>query len=316
MANTNFDAILSTTLANYRDTLEDNLSKNVPLWHFLKKEGRVNRKGGEKAVEQIMFGKNPNSKTYSDYETLDLTPAEGISAAEYPWKQHAVTVAISGMEEAKNEGKHAVIDLLQSKIEQAETTAIDDFDVMFWSETVGNSGKDFNGLGLLIGDENSTVTTVGGIDCTDPDGEFWQSFVERTAGTLSVADMTDTYLRAVRGTDRPKFGATTLELWQAYNNALQANQRFTDAKTAEAGFHNLLFQGAPLLWGDNVPEGTMTFVNPKYLRLAILGDNLLRAGKFDSPSDLDARYAKILTKGQLTTSNRRLAGSRLEGRTA
>lgn len=315
-ANPNYDALLSTTLDNYRDTLEDNLSKNVPLWHFLKTQGRVTKKGGNKVVEQLLYGKNTTSKTYSGYETLTMTPQDGVTAAEYEWRQHAVVVNISGIEEAKNSGEYAVIDLLQSKIEQAEISAIDDFDIMFHGDGTGNSGKNFLGTGALIGDASSSVTTVGGIDATDSDNAWWRSFIERTAGALTIEDMTHCFHMASRGQESPKYVESPLDLFESYNAQLQANQRFTDPKTAEAGFRNLAFQGIPFIYGDHATAGTVEFVNPKFLRLATLGDTWLKNGKFQEPDDQDSRSCKILSYGQLTCSNRKLAGSRLENRTA
>lgn len=313
--NTNFDALLSTTMDNYRDTLEDNLSQNVVLWHFLKENGRITKRGGAKIIEPILYGPNDTAGSYELYDPIAIDAQEGMTAAEFDWKQHAVTVAIAGIEEAKNAGEYAVVDLLQSKIEQAEITAIDQFDVMFNGDGTGNSGKDFLGLSALIGDENG-VAVVGGIDCTDADNDWWRSYVDDTAEALTIEDMTHAFHMAVRGREMPKYGQTTLALFESYNAQLQANQRFTDPKTAEAGFQNLTFQGKPLVWGENVPTGTVTFVNPKFLRLNVLGDKWLKNSPFTSPETVDARYSKILSYGQLSVSNRKLAGSRLESRTA
>ena len=311
-----FDALLSTTLDNYRDTLEDNLSTQVPLWHFLKENGRITKRGGAKVIEPLLYGSNTTSKTYSDYEALDFTPQEGITAAEFEWRQHAVVVRISGIEEAKNAGKYAVVDLLQAKVEQAEISAVEDFDVMFHGDGTGNTGKNFLGTDALIGDQSSAVTTVGGIDCTDPDNAWWRSYVDRTAGVLTIEDMTHAFHMASRNRVAPQYGETTLELFEAYNAQLQANQRFTDPKTAEAGFRNLVFQGVPLMWSDNIASGSVEFINPKFLRLNQLGDTWLKNGKFVEDELSDSKSSKILSYGQLSVSNRKLAGSRLEDRTA
>lgn len=315
-ANVNFDTMLSTTMNNYRKTMEDNLSKNVPLWHFLKQSGKVNKGGGVKIIEPILHGPNTTAGSYAGYDILPLTPQEGVSAAEYDWKQHAVTVIISGIEEAKNSGEHAVVSLLQTKIEQAEITAIDQFDVMFNGDGTGNSGKNFLGLKAIIGDNASTVTTVGNINCTTAGNEFWRSYVDRVAEQLTIEKMTKAYHQAVRGRNQPKYAQTTLALFESYNAQLQVNQRFTDPKTAEAGFQNLTFQGKPLMWGDNNEAGVVMFVNTDFLRLNTLGDTWLKNSKFTEPDDQDARSCKILSYGQLSCSNRKLAGSRLEGKTA
>lgn len=311
--NTNYDTLLSTTLDNYRDTFDDNLSKDVVTYHFLKKNGRVKTlSGGAKIVEPLMYGSNSTAKTYSLYDSLDYTPQDGMTAAEFEWRQHAVTVIIAGIEEAKNSGPEAVIDLLDAKVQQAEISAIQSFDVMFNGDGTGNSGKNFLGLGALIGDASSSITTVGGIDASDSDNAWWRSYIKRSVGALNLEDMQRAFYGASRGTVSPEWGQTTLDVFLEYNALLQANQRFTDPKTAEAGFQNLTFHGKPIVWGPNVPSGTLTFANSKFLRLNKLGDTWLKPSKFRELEGKDARSSRILSYGQLTISNRKLGGSRLE----
>lgn len=46
-----------------------------------------------------------------------------FSAAEYPIRQAAVAVSISGLEELQNSGEEAIIDLLESRVMNAEDTS-------------------------------------------------------------------------------------------------------------------------------------------------------------------------------------------------
>ena len=97
--NASFDALLSTTLANYRKQLTDNVFTARPLTYFLMDKGRIRMlDGGTKIVEPLIYGTNSTVASYSGYDTLSLTAQEGISAAEYDWKQYAVSIAISGIE--------------------------------------------------------------------------------------------------------------------------------------------------------------------------------------------------------------------------
>ena len=121
MSNPNFDALLSTTLANYRDQLTDNVFTARPLTYFLSDKGRIRMlNGGTKIVEPLIYGQNSTVASYSGYDTISLTAQTGITAAEYDWKQYAASIAISGIEEAKNNGEQEIINLLEAKIMQAE----------------------------------------------------------------------------------------------------------------------------------------------------------------------------------------------------
>lgn len=321
--NTSFDTLASTTLQNYEATLDDNLSKAVVGYYFLKDAGQVRTKTGRQFVEPLLYAENSTGKSYTDYEQLSVDTSTGISAAVYDPKSYAITVAISGMEEAKNSGPEQLVDLLEAKIKQAEISAIDDLDVMFWGDGSGNSGKDFVGFGALIGDATTDAATItaggvapGGIPTTSSQNTWWLSSITRSAGTLTLAKMSTAWNNASRGMDMPTWGATTQTLFEKYESLLQPQQRFSDSKTAEAGFQNLTFKGKPFVWSPNVPSGTITFINPKYIRLNKLGDQWMKSTPFVRPRDYDARWSNIISYGNLSCSNRKLAGSRIEGATA
>ena len=312
MANPNFDALLSTTLANYRDKLTDNVFSARPLTYWLMDKGRIRTEsGGTKLIEQLIYGENNTVASYSGYETLSLTPQTGISAAEYDWKQYAASIAISGIEEAKNNGEHAIIDLLEAKIMQAEESLREGFNRMFFADGTGNSGKDWNGLGNLIESGN----TVGGINSATAGNEYWRSYEDNTAGALTLAQMATAYNTTSVGNDHPDVILTTQTLFEKYESLLQPQLRYTDTKTADAGFQNLLFKSAPIMYDVHAPAGTMFFLNSKYIKLVGHSDKWFKQTDFVRPENQDARFALIMCYGNLVVSNRKKQG-KLTAKTA
>lgn len=310
--NVNFDTLLATTLANYRDQLTDNIFTARPLTNHLMEKGRVRMlDGGTKIVEPLIYGLNSTVSSYAGYDTIGLTAQEGISAAEYDWKQYAASIAISGIEEAKNNGEAAIVNLLEAKIMQAEESMREGFNQMFFGDGTGNSGKNWLGLDALIADDN----TVGGIDRTAVGNDFWQSYVEGTAGALSLADMSTAYNSVSVGNDHPDMVLTTQTLFEKYESLLQPQLRYTDSKTADAGFQNLLFKSAPVVYDVHAPSGTMFFINSKYLTLVGHSGKWFAQTDFVRPENMDARYALIMCYGNLTCRNAAKQG-RLDGRTA
>jgi hypothetical protein len=305
MANPNYDEILSTTLANHMPKLVDNVFSARPLVFFLKKAGQVRViNGGNKIVLPLMYGQNSTAGSYSAYDSISITPQTGITAAEYNWKQYAATIAISGIEEAQNSSEEAIIDLLEAKTFQAEETITEQMDQMFiQSDGTGNSGKDWLGLEILVRDAQATV---GGIDASTD--AWWESYVEGTAGSLTLADMRTAYNSVAVGNDQPNVILTEQTLFEAYEDLLQSQERFMDASTADGGFQNLLFKGAPVVYDDYVNTGDMYFLNTKYIRLVGHGDNWFKPTPFVRPDNQDARYAQILCYGELTISNRARQG--------
>ena len=309
-ANSNFDNLLTTTLANYRSTLTDNVFTARPLTYKLMEGGRIRMlNGGTKIVEPLIYGQNSTVGSYSGYETLSLTPQEGISAAEYEWKQYAASIAISGIEEAKNNGEQEIINLLEAKIMQAEESMRESFNQMFFADGTGNSSKDWNGLGNLVESGN----TVGGINSSTY--SWWQSKEENTSAALTLAQMSSLYNSVSVGNDHPDLLLTTQTLFEKYEALLQPNLRYTDTKTADAGFQNLLFKAAPVMYDVHCTAGVFYMLNSKYLTLVGHSGKWFSQTSFVSPEDVDARYALIMCYGNLTVRNRAKQG-KLTAKTA
>ena len=309
-ANSNFDNLLTTTLANYRKQLTDNVFTARPLTYALMEKGRIRMlNGGTKIVEPLIYGQNSTVGSYSGYDSIALTPQEGISAAEFEWRQYAASISISGIEEAKNNGEQEIINLLEAKIMQAEESMRESFNTMFFADGTGNSSKDWNGLGNLVESGN----TVGGIDSNTY--TWWKSYEENTAAALTLAQMSTAYNSVSVGNDHPDTLLTTQTLFEKYEALLQPNLRYTDTKTADAGFQNLLFKAAPVMYDVHCTAGVFYFLNSKYITLVGHSNKWFAQTDFIKPEDTDARYALIMCYGNLTVRNRAKQG-KLTAKTA
>jgi len=310
--NSNFDALLSTTLANYRDQLTDNIFTARPLTYMLNENGRIRMlNGGTKIVEPLVYATNDTIGSYSGYDTISLTPQAGISAAEYEWKQYAGSISISGIEEAKNNGEQEIINLLEAKIMQAEESIQEGFNTMFYGDGTGNSNKNWNGLGNIV----KATGSLGGIDPAGAGNSFWVSYEENTATALTLAQMATAYNTVSVGNDHPDVVLTTQTLYEKYEALLQPQLRYTDTKTADSGFQNLLFKAAPVMYDVSCTSGVMFFLNTKYLTLVGHSAKWFQQTEFVRPEDLDARYALIMCYGNLTCRNRKKQG-KLTAKTA
>jgi hypothetical protein len=299
--NSNFDAILSTTLQNYRPTLVDNIFTATVLLDHLNSRGRVvMEEGGTSIVEPLVYAVNDTANSYSGYDAIDLTPQDGISAANYQWKQMAASIAISGIEEAQNRGTEAIIKLLNAKIMQAEESIKESLNDMLYASSVGNGGKDFQGLGFIIDASN----TVGGIDPST--NTWWRSYEENTATALTQAQMATAYNTASKGNDTPDMIVTTMTLFEKYESLLTPQVRYQDVTKANLGFQNLMFKQTPVVFDVSCPTGNMFFMNSKYLKLTGMNGHWFNTTDFQkgTVAGVDARYALILSFGELTCSNR------------
>ena len=114
--------------------------------------------------------------------------------------------------------------------------------------------------------------------------------------------------RARIAADACDFQVTTQTLWETYEGKLQVNQRFTDAKTAESGFTNLLHRGSKVVWSDLMPATKWYFLNSNHVKLAVLSGNWMKFRGFVEPYDRDAKYGLITSYGAFGTNGRRYLG--------
>lgn len=300
MAFADYNALLSTTLKNYRPTLVDNIFKAAVLLDHMNERGRVVvEEGGSSVVEPLVYAANSTAAVYSGYDTISLTPQDGISVAEYDWKQMAASIAISGIEEAKNRGKEQVIKLLNAKIMQAEESLRELMNTQLFTGT--GAGNNFFGLDPIVATLNNTV---GGIDASAQ--TWWNPNVNSTATALTLALMTTAYNDAANGNDVPDIVVTTQTLFEKYESLLTPNVRYQDTAKANAGFQNLMFKQTPVVFDKIATAGRMYFLNTKYLKLTGMNGHWFETTDFQTGTvnGKDARYAIIMAYGALTCSNR------------
>jgi len=324
--NSSFDAIISTTLKHYTPKLEDNIFGNSTLLYWLREAGNIEKVGGgEQLVEPILYASNTTVGAYQAYDSLSTTPQEGITSAVYDWKQYAGTVAISGIEEAKNNSREAVIALLKAKVDQLELSITDGLNTMLFDNPTTNT-RNWNGIAAIVSHTETTSTKgdseyvagssntfVGNIDSEAAGNSWWQNQVNGTTQALSIPTMSNMFNRCSAGTVRPEFIITGQALWEKYESLLQPSQRFQDPKAASAGFENLMYKSAPVLWDEHIGGATpvtdrMYFLNSKFLKLKVHSDVWFKPTPFEKPHGQDAKYSQILCYGNLVTNNRRFLG--------
>jgi hypothetical protein len=309
-----YNALFSTTLQNYQPTLVDNIFKDLVLLNHMNQGGRVvMEEGGTQIVEPVLYEENTTAASYADYDNILLTPQEGITAAIYNWKQIAASIAISGIEEAKNRGTEAIIKLLNAKIMQAEMSIKKLVNDQLLSSNDGTTNPlEFNGIGGFAGSLN---TEIGGIDAATE--TWWNPTIPAGIqnATLSLVNMANVYNNASKGNDTPDIIITTEPLVSKYESLLTPNVRYQDVAKANAGFQNLMFKQTPVVYdlampGNQSSNASMYFLNTKYLKLTGMNGHWFTSTPFQqgTVAQKDARYAIVLAYGQLTCSNRSRQG--------
>lgn len=304
-ANPNYDQLLTTTFAKHTPALADNVTANIILLYWLQEAGQLKvEDGGHKLVEPLMYGKG-NTQSYSGYEELEVSPVEGISAAEYNWKQVATPITIDETTELKNRGKSQIINLMDAKKEQAQITIEDDLNYMFFQDGLGNGGKDLLGLQAII-DATPTTGTLGNINRANY--AWWRNQTLSGAQSASAFDNLLKQMRAMynlcrRRKQKPNLILTTDTVYEGYEGLLQPQMRYTDNKLADAGFMNIKFKDVPIVPDDDCPSAQMFMANSTYIKLRIHKDQNFRSTEFRMPITQRVHVGFILLMAQLTCSN-------------
>ena len=341
----NYDALLSTTLFNYRPTMVDNIFKDSAFLAALREFDGIDRQaGGERIAQTLMYGTNSTVKSYQGYETLDTTPQEGMTTAFYDWREIGGTISISRKEQRQNTGEAAILKLLQKKISQAEMTMREVLNTQLLQGTVsgttfvpGNDNKDLFPLGYFLRKDNTTDPTTGGNvgnvagateswwrhntsvsdTGTAETGNAFALNVTTYAG-LKVA-LRRMYNHCSRGSGgSPNLIAMDQNTFETYENALDVNIRFQNTRLGELGFDTVKLRGAECIWDEKVPDvdagtlevtkGTAFFLNTKFFKLVIDEETDIVTTPFIEPENQTAKTAKVLFMGNTSVSNLRKLG--------
>lgn len=330
----NYDAILSTTLFNYRKTLEDAISTTNAFFFYLMKV----RKGGYQTITDLgdrmampLMYELGNADSYSGYDVLNVQPTDGITTAFFNWAQAAVPISISGLEEKKNRGEEKIISLLESKTKQAELGLQEFFNKRLLQGAGGSTittayTSAMNGsvfvdpLPLQVAYNPAASVAIGNINQLT--NTWWRNqFKDMTATTFTGFLK---QLRTLRNNcgkgpgGPPDLHVVTQGTEELYEAALAAAHRNPSYQVADIPFDNVGFYGKPVTWDEFVPDaknGTVTqtkgswwMLNTKFWGVRVDKDTNFAPTPFIKPENQDAKTAHILWLGAVGVSNRRKQG--------
>lgn len=299
------DVVLTTSLADYRRVLVDNVYNDVPTFRILNQAGRKRMvNGGISIVEHVVSRKQTDGGWYVGASNLNTTQGENTMLCEYKWQNCYEPIQISRDDERSNAGDmHKLIDLVGTRIQLAEmaikdrlgqamVTDVADATNMVDLSTLVNTGQ----LGTIVG---STDT-------------FWQA-TNTTSGAFATQGLTDmqTLFYAISSSsqmDNPTHIITTRTVFTRYEQTRLPLERLMNTETGKAGFTNLTFKGVPIIWDQYCDSGVLYMLNTNYWNLVVDTETDLVTTPFISPVNQTVKIAFILWRGNQTTNNRRRFG--------
>lgn len=301
----NVDALLATTreqILRLQPFLQDQVFTSAALLKQLQLKSQVISQGGASILVPVMFGKNTNALAYAGDDTIGTTGVEGLSMAQFSWRNYAVPITLTGHEIRQNAGEK-LIDLAKAKTEQSIMSLKDRINIdMFQSS---QDAKKISALPILV----DATSSVGDINSTTY--SWWQAQVI-ASGSFAAQGLAD--LRNARdlsmqqgqsGSGAPDMLLTTRLIYELYEASQVPGIRYEDSRMANAAFESLKFGVASVFFDPNVATGEAYMLPSEALKLVVHKDANMDIGEFKEPTDQDMRVAKVIMMLNLVTTNRR-----------
>ena len=322
MAAPNIGELVASTWWKQGSSVADIISNNIMLLKRLMQKGRKTTvDGGREIREPLAYGENSTFGWYQGYQPLAVAPTQSIDASIYSPKQCSVAVTLSGREMRMNRNDAELIDLLDTRMSNAEKSMMNQLSRGVYGDGTANGGNQLVGLKALV-PSNMATGTAGGI--ARASNAFWRGFSDTTALSSSNIEskFNTVWSELCRNTDKPDLIIVDNVAWRLFVNVLQQRQRFvSDSSKATEGFPATKFMESDVVLdggkGGNAPQNIAYFLNTDFLRLKTYkGANMEPApGGARYPVDQDAEVHHILWMGALCASNLSLQGRAGSGTT-
>jgi hypothetical protein len=312
-----FTELVSTTFRKHHKEIKDNVSNNNAFLKVLMGKGMMEElDGGLSIVTSLDYNTNSTYQRYTGLDILDVSESDVITAAEYQWRQIALSVVSSGLQLRINSGDSQIIKLAKAKIKNAIRTFKNNFSYDAYSD--GTLANQVNGLQALVADNG--LGTVGGIDAST--WAFWRNKVQSAAAPLQGGGaivpaaatmeslMLPLWLALTRGDDKPGLIVADNNYFSFFEQSQTSIKRYTTSDEVSGGFMSLKYKGADVIFdgGSGIPANHMYFLNMDYMGCSVHKDANLTVLEEAKPFNQDGAVVPVLWMGNLTCSNRALQG--------
>lgn len=325
----NFDALFTTSLANAKKQLIDNISTSNAWWTRIKSlGGYMSEDGGTHIEEPLMYALG-NFQWYDGYDELNNDPFDGLTKALYEWRQGSAGIPISRKEVRQN--AHKIIDLVTTKIMQAEIGIQEAIPKAIFQGNVPNGGlltdpasepvngaQGINPIAQLIQSDPTATDDVGTID--QGTYSWWRNYADSSGASTYDAlllELTALKQKAGRGPGgSPDLWVTDETTYNLIEFALYQRARHEVKSTLEFPFENIMYKGATIVHDEYMHDiqngvtntdtkGTLYMTNNKFCKVKYDSQtNFITTDKRE-PINQDAWVKYILWMGNQTINNRR-----------
>jgi hypothetical protein len=285
------------THRNLRPTIIDQRFQSATMLGILRGKKRIKvEDGGSIVAQPILVQINDTAMSYAGADVLASSAQEEFSAYELPWKQAQVSVVVTGIDRARNQGRAQSVNFVKNKQESALLALFNLLAGFVFVDGTGNNGKDFDGF---LGAINNAAGFQNYLGVDRVANSFWQAqiFDPGTPTALSANSMMTLFMATKTDEEVIDVISGTKAGYQQYWALLTAGERYVDDTIGNLGFSNIAFQGKALVEDSHNPAGQFFFWNLDHCRLVILRGHEFVFRDFQEPDNQDIQIGRWLVYG-------------------
>jgi len=306
------DTLYTTTWQLRRKEIVDQIFNATPFWYYMTKQGKRRTESGGRWIEiPLQYAKNETVRYFGKGDTIDINDTQPLTVARWDWKYIAGSIVRYFVDDQRNRGQAAAINMMNAKLDNLKGSMIDVLETSLFHDGTADTGKEIDGLGNIVANL-PTTGTVGGIDRATY--TWWRNNYQSLTG-LSAAVNLRKYMSTMfnncgqqgEGVTRfPTILVTSQTVYEYYESETLEIARINigDKNLADLGFGDLAYKGRPLTWSPALIAASMYFLNTNFIEW--VADPIANFDMtdwkpiVDQPND---RVAQIVTVGDLLCSN-------------
>lgn len=263
---------------------------------------------GENIEVPLDYRKNPDTAVLaSDQDAHPMLKTEVLTSAVYEIAQVSVPVTWTKFDEARTPSDNEKIDFATSLLVNGINSHDDELERgIFITSTSG--GIELLGLDTLV--TPTGAGSPGGIDASIE--TWWANKAEQyTDGTDIYAAYEELFNACAKGSGsgiQPTLVLSGGDVNALFGSQLQAQQIFTDSRSADAGFQVLMAKGAKWVFSHKCPANVAYLLNPKHYKIVVSKQYFRDKDETAKVPGQNAFYFHIYSAVQNVVSNRSALG--------
>ncbi len=249
---------------------------------------------------------NSNSGSYGATTVINQSKVDLLDAARFGWAGIYGSNTLNLNDMTQNTGDNAIIALTNQYMKSIKKAAR----VRMAADVISSAAdaNSIDGLGDLF--NTTTSTEYGSID--EDEMADWKANVITTAEAISYEAMQEIFRQPDMGGFAgmlPDFCCTTQLLVDGYKRSLHPQQRYTNTDMVQAGWNNIMHEGAPIVADAGYSAGVLDALNLNYLSLRSHKDYNFTKPVWNAKTILgqpDVITADTRWRGNLFCSNRKM----------